>query len=236
MKKVSCIIPAYNESARIANTLRAVKPLIGTELFEVIVVDDGSTDGTGEAVALFPEVQYIKMASNGGKSRAVAAGIRAASGDTIALLDADLVGLEKRHLEALLSPIMSDEADVVISLRGNAPLFAQLISLNYISGERVFPREMIENSLDEMEAIPNLGLEVYLNQMIIARDYRIESVPWKDVGNYFKIKKYGFFVGFWKEMLMLKDMFSVIPIWGVLGQNLAMMRLLRSGFRAAPGA
>ena len=96
---VSCVVPAFNEAARIGRVLVAVAshPLIG----EVIVVDDGSTDATADAVAAaVPGVRILALGRNGGKTQALRHGLLAAAGSRVLLLDADLVGLEPEHVTA----------------------------------------------------------------------------------------------------------------------------------------
>src|SRR5690349_10979581 len=94
--RVSCIIPAYNEQDRIGLVLGAVigHPLID----EVIVVDDGSKDETARIAQGMDGPQVIVCAKNGGKSRALATGIEAATGDILLLIDADLVALTPAHI------------------------------------------------------------------------------------------------------------------------------------------
>ena len=88
MITVSCIIPACNEAARIGKVLDVVRnhPL----LFEIIVVDDGSADNTAD-VAREKGVRVVRLATNQGKSHAVAEGIAAATGSHLLMLDADLL-------------------------------------------------------------------------------------------------------------------------------------------------
>jgi glycosyltransferase involved in cell wall biosynthesis len=98
---VSVVIPAYNASAWIAETLQSVAAQDFTD-FETIVVDDGSTDDTAAVVARFPQVRYIHK-RNGGQGSARNAGIRASRGGAIALLDADdLWKPEKLRLQVAL--------------------------------------------------------------------------------------------------------------------------------------
>ena len=88
MSCVSVIVPAYNAAAHIRHSLRSACEQSYEEL-EIIVVDDGSTDNTGEIIRNeFPEVHYIRQA-NGGVSVARNTGIQAAKGDFLAFLDAD---------------------------------------------------------------------------------------------------------------------------------------------------
>ena len=85
---ISVIIPTWNRAERLVNALQSVfsQSLLATE---VIVVDDGSTDDTREIVRnQFPDVRYL-FQQNKGVSSARNTGIKAASGDWIALLDSD---------------------------------------------------------------------------------------------------------------------------------------------------
>lgn len=86
--RISVVIPTYNRAGQIAGALRSVLDQTCAP-FEVIVVDDGSTDDTEQAVAPFMErIRYIKTA-NGGASAARNRGIMEARGEWIAFLDSD---------------------------------------------------------------------------------------------------------------------------------------------------
>ena len=153
MKKISCVIPAYNEAARIGHVLDLALscPLID----EVIVVNDGSSDNTEKVIRSFSGARIISFEKNGGKSRAVQSGISAAEGEYIMLLDADLIGLTAEDLTALIRPILDGEADMSISLRkGTAPLW-YLLGIDYLSGERIFPRNLLDKaSLEAFALLP----------------------------------------------------------------------------------
>jgi peptidoglycan/xylan/chitin deacetylase (PgdA/CDA1 family)/glycosyltransferase involved in cell wall biosynthesis len=85
---VSVIVPAYNERETIADTVRSL--LASDHPLEVIVVDDGSTDGTADVVDGLPRVQVIRKA-NGGKASALNAGVAAARHELIVMMDGDTI-------------------------------------------------------------------------------------------------------------------------------------------------
>jgi glycosyltransferase involved in cell wall biosynthesis len=87
--KLSVVIPTYNDEATIAGTLESVFAQRFDSPFEVIVVNDGSTDGTRAVLGKFGEQIRVIDQTNAGVAAARNAGIRAASGEYVALLDAD---------------------------------------------------------------------------------------------------------------------------------------------------
>ncbi|WP_369790519.1 glycosyltransferase family 2 protein [Rouxiella sp. WC2420] len=218
---VSCIIPAHNEARRIGKVLDAVvgHPLIG----EIIVVDDCSSDDTA-AQAQRDGVKLIPLPQNLGKSGAVASGIAAASGSHLLLLDADLVGLTANDINALLQSVLSQQVDVSLSLRRNSPRLWHLIGLDYISGERVFPRSLVASRLAEIRALANFGLEVWLNRLWIAENYRIAVVHWPDVISPYKAQKMGWLRGIKADCAMTRDILRTISPRQILQQIMAMKR------------
>jgi len=95
--ELSVVIPAYNESARLPETLVVVKAYLNSlgSSWELLIVNDGSVDGTmdliGAEQALDPDhVRGIDLQPNGGKARAVAAGVAASRAPLVLISDADL--------------------------------------------------------------------------------------------------------------------------------------------------
>jgi glycosyltransferase involved in cell wall biosynthesis len=119
-ERLSIIVPVYNE----ARTVRAViDRLLTIDLpvpREILVVDDGSTDGTGDvldkAAAEGLGVTVIRMPQNGGKGTAIRAGLARATGTIVAIQDADLE-LDPAQLAGLVQPIVTGQANVVYGSR-----------------------------------------------------------------------------------------------------------------------
>ena len=115
--KITVIIPAYNEAETIREILRRVQAMQIAE--EILVVDDGSTDGTRkilEEINGQEPVRVIYHERNQGKGAAVRTGIRAATGEVIIIQDADLE-YDPRDYPALLRPIEEGIAEVVFGSR-----------------------------------------------------------------------------------------------------------------------
>jgi len=222
---LSCIIPAFNEESSIENTLRAVRGL-GEMIMEIVVVDDGSTDGTCRIVKKFPGVKLFAQGTNQGKSSAVARGIRESSGNYILLLDADLIGLTKESVAALIRPIQDSDADVVISMRENTPFWMKMGGLDLMSGERVLLRSFLLPHLAELEKLSGFGIEVFLNRLVIKEKLRLQSVMLKNVRNNLKFRKREPWRGIRDEALMWRDIFKTISFFEFISQVVRMRKLL----------
>jgi len=119
-KKISLVIPAYNEAAIIKNTIEMVLKFMADSFadYELIISDDGSTDKTRKIVEgiLDPHVRCVGYSSNRGKGSAVRVGILAAAGDVIAYTDADLAyGIDA--VGQVLRPVQTGAADIAIGSR-----------------------------------------------------------------------------------------------------------------------
>ena len=120
MPRLSIVIPVCNEEATIAAVIDRVHGVALPIDREVIVVNDGSRDGTADRIAAagvrHPAMIAIALAQNAGKGAAIAAGVAKASGDIVVVQDADLEVDPSEHAR-LLEPILSGDADVVYGSR-----------------------------------------------------------------------------------------------------------------------
>ena len=218
----TCLIPAYNEAARIGPVLDAVlaQPLLA----QVIVIDDGSTDTTAE-IARAKGATVLRTPGNLGKTRALALGLQSVQTSHLVLIDADLTGLTPQALTALMDPVLRGQAVAAISLRGNAPRTWRLVGIDYISGERVLPLSLLTGQQDRLATLPRFGFEVFLNRLLIAQNSPLAIVPWPAVASPSKAAKRGLIAGVWADIAMLADIFRTIGPVACLRQIIALRRL-----------
>ena len=121
-ERVCVLLPAFNEAGRIALTIAALKAR--PEIDAIVVMDDGSSDGTADA-ARSAGASLVLTGPNGGKGAALGAAYAAARdrAEIFLLLDADL-GSSAGEAVKLLPPILANEADMTIGMLPPDPAFA----------------------------------------------------------------------------------------------------------------
>jgi glycosyltransferase involved in cell wall biosynthesis len=223
---LSVLMPAYNEASSIGKALDAV--LAAPFRKEIIVVDDGSTDGTRELLAAFahPDTRVVFHPVNRGKGAALRTAMAHAKGDVLLVQDADLE-YDPREYPVLLQPILEGKADVVYGSRfgghgahrilyfwhsvGNhfltflSNLFTNLNLTDMATCYKVFTREALAGiSLVE----DRFGFDPEITAKAVKKRLRIYEVPISYYGRtYEEGKKIG-----WKD--------GVRALWCILRYNL----------------
>lgn len=196
-KKISVIIPVFNEKNTIADAIRLVEEVRTNLEKEIILVDDGSTDGSREILERYrPRHKTVFFDRNLGKGRAVRAGFEAATGDVVLIQDADLE-YDPNQYTLLIQPIMEDKADVVYGSRfiSNHPrrvlyyhhylansfltflsnLFTGLNLSDMETGYKVFKRSAVRTILPHLKS-NRFGIEVELTAEIARHKLRVFEV------------------------------------------------------------
>jgi glycosyltransferase involved in cell wall biosynthesis len=164
---VTFLIPAYNEGGTIATVIEQVQALPFAK--QVIVIDDGSTDGTAEVVEALDGVLLLRQA-NRGKGAAVRAGIPHAEGEIVVIQDADLE-YDPADVPALIEPIERGVADVVYGSRlsGGRPqrayLFWHLLGNRFLS---LLTNVLFNTTLSDMET----GYKAFRSEVLRSLDLR----------------------------------------------------------------
>ena len=112
--RLSVVIPFFNEAELVSDVLREIRSILPTA--EIIAVDDGSTDGTGKIISALNDIRLIALQKNCGQSAAMYAGLRAAKGELIAMMDGDGQN-DPAEIPKLVEAMSS--ADVVFGVRKN---------------------------------------------------------------------------------------------------------------------
>jgi glycosyltransferase involved in cell wall biosynthesis len=217
--KLSIVVPAYNEAQTLPSVIESVRRVLAGPALasldvepEVIVVDDGSTDGTREWLQRLcdPLVRAVFQPHNQGKGAALRTGFAQATGDIVLVQDADLE-YDPRDYAALLNPILDGDADVVFGSRflggphrvlyywhsiANSlltHLSNMLTNLNLTDmevGYKVFTRQALSGIVIESD---RFGFEPEITAKVAARGLRVYEVPVRYRGRtYAEGKKIGF--------------------------------------------
>ena len=136
---VDAVVPARNEAPTVAAVVDACRRCSYTR--DVIVVDDGSTDGTGErAQAAGAKVIRREPPEAGSKAHAMHAGVNATDAEAILFVDADCLGLDPWHLDDICRPFAEGRAVMSIGVFDYRLLNPVVLRLPPTTGERIIPR------------------------------------------------------------------------------------------------
>jgi glycosyltransferase involved in cell wall biosynthesis len=213
---LSIVVPVFNEQFTLCRILDNIEQALSGVPHEILLVDDGSTDGTADQIQNSRRelVRAFRHSVNRGKGAALRTGFRECHGNIIVIQDADLE-YDPRDISRLIQPILDGKADVVFGSRfhgevqrvhlfyhrvGNAILtfLSNLMTNLNLSdmecGYKAFRREVIENfEIKETR----FGVEPEITAKVAKRGYRIYEVPVSYSGrDYSEGKKIG-----WKDAI-----------------------------------
>lgn len=203
--KVSCIIPAHNESATVGNVVRAARAC--RQISEVIVVSDGSTDETPHVAAAAGADRVLVLQRNLGKGGALMAGVQVSRGDVVLLVDADLCGVTSRNLAHLLAPVLAGQTEMAVALFSDDVWHGVLRPL---SGQRAARRHLL--FADPQLARTGFGFELALDRLAKARGIRPAHVSWAGVTHRLKRRKYGMVRGIRGSLRASTDMVRQVRV------------------------
>ncbi|MDA8193361.1 MAG: glycosyltransferase family 2 protein [Thermaerobacter sp.] len=206
--RVAVIVPAYNEECNIGAVLAVLKQV--QEVDEIVVVNDGSTDGTS-AVARNHGVTLVDMRENHGKGAALKAGAEVARADILLFLDADLLGLTPQHVHELLAPVLSGESESTVGIFDGGRTstdWAQALA-PFLSGQRAIRRQLLTN-VEHMDGT-GYGIELFLHHQLKRMGKAPKEVVLKDVSQVLKEEKLGLVKGFSARMRMYWEIIREIP-------------------------
>lgn len=204
-KMVSVIVPAYNEARGIAQVVEHLLTMPLVE--EVLVVDDGSTDGTGD-IAQKAGACVLTLSHNGGKGQAMERGVMEAKNETLLFCDGDMYGFSGESVVQLIAPVLNDECDVAIGIRSVVATFGSVFPfLTQISGLRALTKK----HWAEIPPAFIMGYQAELAMNFIARrnHWRVRYITIPGLKHTVKEKKYGLCIGMRARFLMITNILSL---------------------------
>jgi dolichol-phosphate mannosyltransferase len=212
---ISVVVPLYNEEDNVAQLQRELAAALAGQDHELVFVDDGSQDNTVERIDRRPEVRLLEFEKNSGQSAEMYAGIQAAQGDVIVLLDGDLQN-DPADIPRLLAEIERG-ADLVCGYRANRrdTLSKRLTSrfANFVRSR--FTRDGVRDTGCTLKAmrrgcrealVPFYGMHRFIPALVKGMGYKLAEIPVNHRPRRAGVSKYGFGSRAVKATL---DMFAV---------------------------
>ncbi len=134
------------------------------------------------------------------------------------MIDADLIGLKSEHISSLIRPIQQGESEVSLSRRENSLMIYQWLHTDFVSGERVIPKNLLQENEVYLTTGPGFGLEVKMNELIRQKGYRVKNVFFPGVITPRKSEKIGLIRGTLADMQMIIEILRSISVLSILKQ------------------
>jgi LmbE family N-acetylglucosaminyl deacetylase/glycosyltransferase involved in cell wall biosynthesis len=214
--QVAVIVPAHNEADHIDSVLGVLSTV--DCISEIIVVDDGSCDGTAnkvqDAACRDKRIRLIRHSRNFGKGQAILTARNMTKAPILLLLDADLVGLKPMQVLSLIEPVISQKMDMTLGLFKGGKLLTDFshLATPWLTGQRC----MWSSILDELDvnAAGGYGFETALTIAADRNDWRTGIVWLRGVWHPPSEFHHGLLQGIWQRMQMY---FQIARAWHMAG-------------------
>lgn len=203
---VSAIIAAYNEELTIAGVLDALRR--SPDVDDIIVVSDGSTDGTVD-IARSHGVRTVALRDNRGKGYAMRLGVEHARNDVLFFVDGDMTNLTEEHVRTLVHPVLEDQCDMNVGVRHRG-LIADFFHLRLhfgpvLSGIRVMRRMVFD--VVPVRYMERFKIELALNFFCRRSGFRQRNTVIRKLGHVIKEQKRGLTTGLGSRWTMSREVF-----------------------------
>jgi polyisoprenyl-phosphate glycosyltransferase len=205
------VIPARDEESTVGDVVRAARGARGVG--RVVVVDDGSADGTA-AAARAAGASVLSTHSRGDKGRALALGVSATTADVLIFFDADILGTLPRHFEILAGPVLAGGCALscgIVDYGWKSPLFLRLPP---ITGLRSLPRAIFAAVPEERRN--GFRIEIMINE-VVARGRLPSTIRvLRGISHRSKIEKAGWRRGLPSHLAMTGELLGclrTVPLW-----------------------
>jgi dolichol-phosphate mannosyltransferase len=214
--QVSVVVPVFNEEENMSILQSELRNALTGIDHEIIFVDDGSSDRTAEKIENAPQVRVIRFEKNTGQSAAMYAGLNAARGAILVLIDGDLQN-DPTDIPKLLAKIDNGEADLVCGYRAKRQdtLIKRITSrvANFVRSR--YTKDGVRDTGCTLKAmrrecvnalVPFKGMHRFIPALIKNAGYRLVEIPVNHRPRRFGQSKYGLGNRAWRTTI---DMFGV---------------------------